>query len=47
MSYLDGKCIICGKDYAIYGADGFCDDCLMDGDDELHKELEAYYKVMS
>ncbi len=28
-----GKCVVCGKDYQIYGGDGFCDDCMCDIED--------------
>ena len=29
-----GKCVICGKEYQIYGRDGFCDDCNIDMEEE-------------
>lgn len=44
MTYLDDQCVICGKYYAIYGSDGFCDDCLMDGDDELQADIQEWIK---
>lgn len=47
IPYLNHLCVICGRDYQIYGSDGFCDDCMIEGDDELQKDIDEYAKSLS
>jgi NMD protein affecting ribosome stability and mRNA decay len=28
-----GTCVICGKEYTVYGQDNLCDDCMIEGED--------------